>query len=108
MFQAKCSELEVIHQMMDLGFDFQSNIYQKKNYKTSTSQPTTSFFMKKGTIKFYSKEQQYGFIAPEAGGKEVYLPKSAFQEGLQAGSKVMYALEEDRKGLVAHQVILQN
>lgn len=63
--------------------------------------------MKKGTIKFYSEDRQYGFITPDGGGKEIYLHKKALEDEVRSGNRVCYELEENRKGLVAAKVHLE-
>lgn len=55
-----------------------------------------------GTIKFFNTERGFGFIAPEAGGKDIFVHITAHERsGLQAlgeGTKVTFETEEDRRG----------
>jgi len=50
--------------------------------------------MQKGTVKFYNDQKGYGFIAPDAGGNDVFVHATALQRGglnsLSDGQSVMY------------------
>ena len=56
----------------------------------------------KGTVKFFNASKGFGFIAPETGGKDVFLHASALEAagifGVNEGDKVSFVLEDDRKG----------
>lgn len=58
--------------------------------------------MPKGTVKWFNPTKGFGFIQPEAGGKDVFLHVSAVERsGLQPpadGQKVSYELETGRDG----------
>ncbi|WP_306752425.1 cold-shock protein [Paracoccus actinidiae] len=58
--------------------------------------------MASGTVKWFSAEKGYGFIAPDAGGGDVFVHITAVQRaGLQSlpdGQKVSYELETNRNG----------
>lgn len=58
--------------------------------------------MATGMVKWFNTEKGYGFIAPDAGGGDVFVHISAVQRaGLQAlsdGQKVSYELETGRNG----------
>lgn len=58
--------------------------------------------MAKGTVKWFNATKGYGFIAPETGGKDVFLHISAVERaGLNAisdGQAVTYDLETSRDG----------
>lgn len=58
--------------------------------------------MPKGTVKWFNVEKGYGFIAPDAGGKDVFVHISAVQKaGLQnltEGQSVTYDIETRRDG----------
>ncbi len=57
--------------------------------------------MATGTVKWFNTMKGYGFITPDAGGKDVFVHISAVQRaGLQElhdGQKVSYELEADRR-----------
>lgn len=58
--------------------------------------------MPTGTVKWFNAEKGYGFIAPEDGGKDVFVHISAVKrsgiEELREDQKVSYELEEGRDG----------
>ena len=58
--------------------------------------------MATGTVKFFNSAKGFGFIAPEAGGKDVFVHISAVERaglrGLADGQKVSFELEKDRQG----------
>jgi len=58
--------------------------------------------MATGTVKWFNSTKGFGFIEPEAGGKDVFLHVSAVERaGLQApaeGQKVEFELESGRDG----------
>ena len=55
-----------------------------------------------GTVKFFNLNKGFGFIAPEGGGKDVFVHISAVErsglKGLVDGQKVSFDLERDRQG----------
>lgn len=55
-----------------------------------------------GTVKFFNTDRGFGFIAPETGGRDVFVHISAVQRagltGLRDGQKVTFDLERDRQG----------
>jgi CspA family cold shock protein len=55
-----------------------------------------------GTVKFFNMQKGFGFIAPETGGKDVFVHISAVERsglsGLSDGQKVSFDLERDRQG----------
>ncbi len=58
--------------------------------------------MATGTVKFFNTQKGFGFIAPEGGGKDVFVHISAVERaglrGLMDGQKVSFDLEKDRQG----------
>ncbi|GAA6206936.1 MAG: cold-shock protein [Cognatishimia sp.] len=58
--------------------------------------------MASGTVKWFNSDKGYGFIAPEDGGKDVFVHIRAVQnaglEGLNDNQKVTYDLEAGRDG----------
>lgn len=57
--------------------------------------------MNKGTVKFYNDQKGFGFIAPDDGGKDVFVHATALERagmtGLREGQKVSFDTEEDRR-----------
>lgn len=55
-----------------------------------------------GTVKFFNTEKGYGFIAPEGGGKDVFVHVSAVQKSdlreIQEGDKLAFDVEQDQRG----------
>lgn len=55
-----------------------------------------------GTVKFFNTEKGYGFIAPDDGGKDVFVHITALQQsGIQSldqGDKVSFDIEDDPRG----------
>jgi len=58
--------------------------------------------MASGTVKWFNTTKGYGFIAPEGGGKDVFVHISAVERsgltGLADDQKVTYDLEAGRDG----------
>ena len=54
-----------------------------------------------GTVKWFNTKKGFGFIAPDDGGKDVFVHISAVERSgmadLQEGQKVEFELETDRK-----------
>jgi CspA family cold shock protein len=57
--------------------------------------------MTTGTVKFYNDSKGYGFIAPDDGGKDVFVHATALERagirGLVEGQKVSFETEQDRR-----------
>jgi CspA family cold shock protein len=55
-----------------------------------------------GTVKFFNTQKGFGFIAPDGGGKDVFVHISAVERSgmstLNDGQKVSFELERDRQG----------
>ena len=58
--------------------------------------------MATGTVKWFNAEKGYGFIAPDEGGKDVFVHITAVRaaglEGLNDDQKVSYELQAGRDG----------
>ena len=57
--------------------------------------------MDTGTVKFYNDQKGFGFIAPDDGGKDVFVHATALEragmQGLSEGQKVSYDTEADSR-----------
>jgi CspA family cold shock protein len=57
--------------------------------------------MDTGTVKFYNHQKGFGFIAPDNGGKDVFVHATALEragmQSLSEGQKVSFDTQEDRK-----------
>ncbi len=55
-----------------------------------------------GTVKFFNTTKGFGFIAPEDGGKDVFVHVTAVQaaglRGLDEGQRVSFDIEADQRG----------
>ncbi|WP_306752817.1 cold-shock protein [Paracoccus actinidiae] len=58
--------------------------------------------MAQGTVKWFNSEKGYGFIAPDAGGGDVFVHISAVERAglrsLSDGQKLSYEVETNRSG----------
>jgi cold shock protein len=57
--------------------------------------------MRTGIVKFYNSQKGYGFIAPDDGGKDVFVHATALERaglrGLVEGQKIGFDVETDRR-----------
>jgi CspA family cold shock protein len=55
-----------------------------------------------GTVKFFNSAKGFGFIAPEGGGKDVFVHASAVEAAglrvLSEGQKVNFDIQPDARG----------
>ena len=58
--------------------------------------------MTTGQVKFFNAPKGFGFIAPEGGGKDVFVHVTAVQaaglRSLNEGQRVTFEIEADKKG----------
>jgi CspA family cold shock protein len=61
--------------------------------------------MPKGTVKWFNPTKGYGFIAPDTGGKDVFVHISAVQKAglrsLSEGQKIGFEVEQQQTGRTA-------
>ncbi len=61
--------------------------------------------MPKGTVKWFNTTKGYGFIAPDTGGKDVFVHISAVQKAglrtLNEGQKLDFEVEQQQNGRAA-------
>ena len=63
--------------------------------------------MSNGTVKFFNDSKGFGFIAPDDGGKDVFVHKNGLIDNISEGDKVSYDVEQGQKGLNAVNVKLK-
>ncbi|MES1934526.1 cold shock-like protein cspE [Salinisphaera shabanensis T35B1] len=66
--------------------------------------------MAKGTVKWFSSEKGFGFIAPEDGSKDLFVHHSEIKNGggfatLEDGQAVEFEVGEGKKGPCANKVV---
>jgi CspA family cold shock protein len=61
--------------------------------------------MPSGTVKWFNATKGYGFIAPDTGGKDVFVHISAVQRAgmrsLDEGQKIAFEIEQQQNGRAA-------
>ncbi len=57
--------------------------------------------MNNGIVKFFNNSKGFGFITPDDGGKDVFVHVNGLTDDIKEGDKVVYDVEEGRKGLNA-------
>jgi CspA family cold shock protein len=66
--------------------------------------------MATGTVKWFNATKGFGFIAPDGGGKDVFVHVTAVQRaGLQSlseGQRVTFDVVDDRKGKKAENLVV--
>ena len=67
--------------------------------------------MNMGTVKFYNETKGFGFIAPDDGGKDVFVHATALERagmrGLVEGQKVSFEVQTDQRSGKASATNLQ-
>ena len=62
----------------------------------------TTKSMTTGTVKFFNTSKGFGFIAPEGGGKDVFVHASALEaagiRSLSEGQRVTFDIQPDARG----------
>jgi CspA family cold shock protein len=63
-----------------------------------------------GTVKWFNDEKGFGFITPEGGAKDCFVPHTAIQaqgfKSLKEGDKVEFEVVQEAKGPKAQNVTL--
>ena len=58
-----------------------------------------------GTVKFFNSDKGFGFVAPEGGGKDVFVHATAVEaagmSSLSEGQRISFETQPDAKGLKA-------
>ena len=58
-----------------------------------------------GTVKFFNSDKGFGFVAPEDGGKDVFVHATAVEaagmSSLSEGQRISFETQPDAKGLKA-------
>jgi CspA family cold shock protein len=64
-----------------------------------------------GTVKFFNTAKGYGFVAPEGGGKDVFVHITAVQKSgipeLAEGTRISFEVQPDKRGRGPQAVDLQ-
>jgi CspA family cold shock protein len=61
--------------------------------------------MKNGTVKFFNEEKGFGFIK-EDGGQDIFVHVSGLKSQIRENDKVVFEVEQGKKGLNAVNVQL--
>jgi len=57
--------------------------------------------MQEGTVKFFNATKGFGFITPSAGGQDIFVHVSGLYDEIRENDKVVYEVENGKKGLNA-------
>ena len=67
--------------------------------------------MEYGKVKWFDEQKGFGFIAPDNGGKDVFMHRNnienlGYNEGIKDGEEVEFEIAETPKGLSAENVYI--
>ncbi|MBW7871616.1 MAG: cold-shock protein [Flavobacteriia bacterium] len=62
--------------------------------------------MQEGTVKFFNESKGYGFIKPDNGTQDVFVHINGLKEEIRENDKVVFEVQQGRKGLNAVNVSL--
>lgn len=62
--------------------------------------------MQEGTVKFFNETKGFGFITPSNGGEDVFVHTSGLKTKVYEHDKVVYELQQGKKGINAVNVKL--
>jgi CspA family cold shock protein len=83
-----------------LGFALAIRDWQFDAYRLSSILKLGDRHMALGTVKWFNSQKGYGFIQPQAGGKDVFVHISAVERAglssLNEGQQVEYEIVTDR------------
>jgi CspA family cold shock protein len=67
--------------------------------------------MIKGTVKFYNQGKGFGFITPDEGGADVFVPAATLSaskvSSLKTGQRVSFEIQADKKGAKAGHLVIE-
>ncbi|MFM2102090.1 MAG: hypothetical protein RIR05_1076 [Bacteroidota bacterium] len=62
--------------------------------------------MLKGTVKFFNPTKGFGFIVSESDGKDIFVHISGLKDEINQNDKVIFEVQDGKKGLNAINVRL--
>jgi CspA family cold shock protein len=62
--------------------------------------------MQEGTVKFFNETKGFGFIKPSNGSEDIFVHVSGLIDEIRENDKVVFEVENGRKGLNAVKVKL--
>lgn len=62
--------------------------------------------MQEGTVKFFNESKGFGFIKPNNGTEDIFVHVSGLQNEIRENDKVIYEVQQGKKGLNAANVRL--